>query len=170
MRLVDALLVFGVVAEFAGIVLLGFPDFLPAPIRFSRWLSRQWQRTANLVRRLFRKPPRAVVVTAGASSALGIAMSASAHVSTSATTLEGQVEYLLRRDQDAQREANQFAARLNRLEEESAERLIEARKQMEEHVARELDAAEQEYRPLRIAGTVALAIGLGCVTAATFLA
>jgi hypothetical protein len=41
---------------------------------------------------------------------------------------------------------------------------------MEGHVARELTAALEAYRPLRVAGTILLAIGLGCVTAAALLA
>jgi hypothetical protein len=40
---------------------------------------------------------------------------------------------------------------------------------MEEHVARELTAALEAYRPLRVAGTFALALGLACVTLATLL-
>jgi hypothetical protein len=38
------LVVVGVVAEFAGIVLLGFPDFVPGALRLSGWLRRQWRR------------------------------------------------------------------------------------------------------------------------------
>jgi hypothetical protein len=168
--LVAALLVVGVISEFAGIVLLGFPDFVPGAIRLSGWLRRQGRRTANRIRRLIGLKPRAVVHNVGAADAVGVSMSASAVVGTSETTLEGKVEYLLRRDQDAQRQANDFAWRVSRIEEESPERLAELRQQMEEHVARELTAALQVYRPLRVAGTIALATGLACVTTATFLA
>jgi hypothetical protein len=41
---------------------------------------------------------------------------------------------------------------------------------MEKHVSAELTASMEAYRPLRIVGTVALAVGLLCVTLATFLA
>jgi hypothetical protein len=58
---------------------------------------------------------------------------------------------------------------VGRLETESPRRLAEAREEMEAHVTRELEDALTEYRPLRIAGTIALAIGLACVTVATFL-
>jgi hypothetical protein len=60
--------------------------------------------------------------------------------------------------------------RLSKLEAESPRRLAELRRAMEAHVANELRAALEVYRPLRIAGTVALAVGLVCVTAAALLA
>jgi hypothetical protein len=167
---VAALLVIGAVSEFTGIVLLGFPDFLPGAIRVSAWLRRQGRRAANLLRRLVGKPPRGSVHKVGLDAAVGVEVSASAVVGTGATTLEGQVEYLLRRDQDAQRQANEFASRLNRLEAESPRRLAEVRQDMEKHVSAELTASMEAYRPLRIVGTVALAVGLLCVTLATFLA
>jgi signal transduction histidine kinase len=84
-------------------------------------------------------------------------------------SLEDKVEYLLRRDQDAQRRANELDARLDRLEAESTERLAELRGKMETHVAHELSTALEAYRPLRVAGTIALVIGLVCVTVATFV-
>jgi len=91
-------------------------------------------------------------------------------VSTSSEgTLEQKVEYLLRRDEDAQRRANELEARLGRLESESPRRLAELREAMEEHVARELTAALEAYRPVRVAGTGALVLGLACVTAAALL-
>jgi hypothetical protein len=40
---------------------------------------------------------------------------------------------------------------------------------METHVAHELSAALEAYRPLRVVGTIALVIGLACVTLATLL-
>jgi hypothetical protein len=40
---------------------------------------------------------------------------------------------------------------------------------MRTHVSGELAAAEEEYRPLRIFGTIALAVGLLCTTVANFV-
>ena len=51
-----------------------------------------------------------------------------------------------------QREANALAARVNDVEAEFTRRLADARQKVEEHVTRELKAAAEEYRPLRIAG------------------
>lgn len=84
-------------------------------------------------------------------------------MSPSDTTLESKVDFLMGR-------VELLEARLGGLEAESPQRLAELRRTMEEHVARELTAALKAYRPLRIAGTFSLAIGLACVTAATLLA
>jgi hypothetical protein len=164
------LYVVGVVAEFAGIVCLGFPDLLPGALRLSAWLGCQWHRATNRLRRLVGLKPRRVVHTVGAAGTVNLAGHISAVVSTSNVgSLEDKVEYLLRRDQDAQRRANELDARLDRLEAESTERLAELRGKMETHVAHELSTALEAYRPLRVAGTIALVIGLVCVTVATFV-
>jgi hypothetical protein len=160
------LFVLGVLVEFVGIVLLGFPDLLPGARRLSGWLRRQ----ENRLRRLIGRKPRHVVVTAGSAMSIAGGFSASGIVGTSETTLEGQVAYLLRRDQDAQREANALAARVKRLEADGPKHLDEAQRQMEQHVAAELAAARAEYREVRIAGTAALAVGLVLVTVATLIA
>jgi hypothetical protein len=165
-----ALLVIGALFELGGIVALGFPDLLPGAVRLSAWLRRFGRRVINRLRRLVRRKPLPVVVSAGVGGAIAGGISPTGAARTSETTLEGKVDYLLRRDQDAQRQASQFDTRLARLETESPRRLVELRRTMEEHVARELSAALEAYRPLRVAGTVALAIGLACVTAATLLA
>jgi hypothetical protein len=165
-----ALLVIGSVLQFGGIVALGFPDVRPGTLRLSRWLGRQWRRAANRLRRLVGRKPQEVVVTAGGALGVGVALGGTAIVSTGAPTLEGKVEYLLRRDEDVQRRMTELTVRLDRLEAESPERLAELRSEMETHVAHELSTALEAYRPLRVAGTIALVIGLACVTAATLLA
>jgi hypothetical protein len=124
MRSSAVLLVLGVVFEFAGIVLLGFPDFVPGAVRLSGWLRRRSRAVENRLRRLLRLPPRPVVHKAGADFGVGVELSASAVVGTGATTLEDKVEYLLRRDQDAQREANELARRVARVETESGTRPV----------------------------------------------
>jgi hypothetical protein len=161
-----ALFLIGALFELAGIVALGFPDLLPGAIRLSEWLRRQ----ENRLRPRVGLPPRPVVHTTSVSDGIVFGGSVSGVVSTSETTLEGKVEYLLRRDQDAQREVNALAARVNDLTAALTARLAEARQEMEEHVARELTAAQEAYRPLRTAGTIALATGLAFVTAAALLA
>jgi hypothetical protein len=169
--MVVALLVFGVLAEFAGIVLLGFPDFLPGALRLSAWLGRRGRRVLNRVRRLIGLPSLTTHVSIAAAGEYNLAGNVAALVvSREEGTLEEKVDFLLRRDQDAQRRLNDLEHRLNDLEGESPRRLEELRTAMEEHVARELSAALEAYRPLRIAGTVALFVGLACVTTATLLA
>jgi hypothetical protein len=63
-----------------------------------------------------------------------------------------------------------LAERVTLLETESPRRISEVRRVMEEHVARELTAALEAYRPLRVAGTVLLGVGLATGTAASLLA
>src|SRR5215211_821999 len=48
--------------EFVGIVLLGFPDFVPGAVRVSRWLRLRARRAENRLRRMLRRPPRRKVV------------------------------------------------------------------------------------------------------------
>jgi hypothetical protein len=165
-----ALLVIGSVFQLGGIVALGFPDLLPGALRLSRWLGRQGRRAANLLRRLLRRPPRGDVhVGAGTGTITLGGFPARGVVSTSATTLEEQLAYLLRRDQDVQVQTDALATRISRLETESPKQLEEARQQMEQHIADELAGLRAEYRPLRVAGTIAVVIGLACVTTATLL-
>jgi hypothetical protein len=79
--------------------------------------------------------------------------------------LERKVEFLLRRDEEAQRGINDLTARVASLEQESRRRLEELRGRMEAHVSTELSTAVAEYRPARIIGTIAVAIGLALATA-----
>src|SRR5918994_3358715 len=106
-----ALFLIGALFELAGIVALGFPDLLPGAIRLSEWLRRQ----ENRLRRRVGLAPRPVIHTTSVSDGIVFGGSASAVVGTSGTTLEGKVEYLLRRDEDAQHRTNEIAARVNDL-------------------------------------------------------
>jgi hypothetical protein len=84
--------------------------------------------------------------------------------------LERKVEFLLQRDQEAQSAANALAERVGTIERESPRRLDELQERMEAHVSTELAAALAEYRPARVIGTIALAIGLALATAANLIA
>jgi hypothetical protein len=106
--------------------------------------------------------PATVVVSAGN-------VSFSKSVSADAT-LERKVEFLLQRDQEAQSAANELGERVSAIERESPRQLDELRERMEAHVSTELVAALAEYRPARVIGTIALAIGLGLATAANLIA
>jgi hypothetical protein len=166
-----ALLVLGALAEFTGIVLLGFPDFLPGALRLSAWLGHRGRRALNRIRRLIGLPPLTTHISIAAAVELNLAGSIAALVvSREEGTLEEKVDFLLRRDQDAQRRLNELEHRLDDLEAESPRRLDELRAAMEEHVAREVAAVLEAYRPLRIAGTIALFVGLVCITTATLAA
>jgi hypothetical protein len=160
----------GAVSEFVGIALVASPDLVPGARGLSRRIA-PWLRTfENSVRRLFRLRGRNVVVTVGAAGSVGLTGSVSAVTSVAEdATLERKVDFLLRRDQEAENQANAQAERIATLERESAKKLAEVREQMETHVSTELAAASAEYRPARIIGALAVAIGLGFATAGNFL-
>jgi hypothetical protein len=109
-------------------------------------------------------------VTAGAALAWESALGASARASVrEGASLEDQVAFLLRRDQQAQERENALDARLTAIEGETPKRLDELRSGMELHVAEALAAAHRAYQEARIFGALLLVLGLGCVTAANFL-
>jgi hypothetical protein len=160
----------GAAIEFIGIGLVAFPDLVPGMRRLSRWITPRWRTFENRLRRLLRLRGRDVVVTVGAAGALALGGSVSAVTSMGEdATLEQKVDFLLRRDQEAQKQANVQAERLATLGRESEKKLAALREQMETHVATELAAASAEYRPARIIGAVAVAIGLTVSTVANFL-
>jgi hypothetical protein len=160
----------GAVIEFVGIVLLGFPDFVPGAVRLSQWLRVSARRVANRLRRVVRLPPRPTVVTLEGlvhGRSMGRA-SVTVAVSPGAT-LEEEVAFLLRRDQESQNRINALTERVAEIEGRTPAELEQLRARMEAHVAQELAAARDEYRPLRIVGTIALALGLICMSVANFL-
>lgn len=160
----------GACLEFAGIVLLGFPDFLPGALRLSRWLRVRERRVENRVRRLLRRPPRSTFVSVHAADELSVTDSVSLTKTVDSTASpEARVDFLLRRDQEAQRDVNVLKDRVHALESGTPRQIAAARSEMEAHVAQGLEEAMHAYRPLRVAGTIALALGLGCMTAANFL-
>jgi len=160
----------GASIEFAGIVFLGVPDLIPHADRLSRWLRPRARRVLNALRRLVRLPPRRTVVNLeGLVHARSIGQ-ASLTVSVRAdATVEEKVAFLLRRDQDSQSSINALTKRVAEIEGRTPRELEQLRAQMETHVAQELARARDEYRPLRIGGTIALAIGLICMSVANFL-
>jgi hypothetical protein len=160
------LFVLGAVFEFAGIMAIGAPDLLPGATRFAAWIGPRLRRIDNRIRRAFHLPRRPVVVELGSAGSVATAGRVTLLKSVkSDATLEEQVAFLLERDQEAQRDVGQLANQIADMEDLVRRRLGELRNEMTNHVAAERAAAEANYRPLRIIGTVALAIGLGLATA-----
>jgi hypothetical protein len=163
------LYVTGAVLELGGILLVAWPDLLPYAARASQALRVAAERIGDRLRRLLRRP-RHQVVHMGAADAVAIANSISVVVSPNPdATLEERVEYLLRREEEAQAKLNAHDERLRAIEKHVPERLDELRAETQEHVASELSAAESRYRPLRFVGALLLAVGLGLTTAGNFL-
>ena len=164
------LLIVGAFFEFAGVVLVAFPDLLPHATRFSAWLRRRTRRIANRLRRLFGLSPKHHVVNVSAAISAEGAMRASGVKGVRAdATLEEQVEFLLARDQEAQRKTNALSRRIDDIEDAIPRRLDELREQMHGHVEQRVTAAAEEHRELRALGAVALAIGLVCLSVANFV-
>ena len=152
------LLIVGALAEFAGIVLIGFPDFVPGALRLSNWLRPRVQRLRTGVRRLLRRPQPGVSHQRFATDSATVSDHAPVEqYGDPGATLEQQVEFLLMQDVKAQRQLNALRRRIDSLEKDMPRRLTALRGDMETHVAETQAAALAEYRPLRIAGTVALA-------------
>jgi hypothetical protein len=163
------LYVTGAVLELGGILLVAWPDLLPYAGLVSRWLRAAMRRVADRPRRLLRRR-RDVVVQVGAATATASAGSVSVVVSPNPdATLEERVEYLLRREQEAQAKLNTHDERIRAIEKHVPKRLDELRTETEEHVAGELSAAESRYRPLRFVGALLLAAGLGLTTSGNFI-
>jgi flagellar motility protein MotE (MotC chaperone) len=83
--------------------------------------------------------------------------------------LEERVQYLLRREQEAQKKLNEQDERLRAIEEQLPKRLDELRAETEEHVSKSITEAEWRHRPLRFVGALALLLGLVLTTWANFL-
>jgi hypothetical protein len=164
------LLIVGALVELTGIVLVGSPDLFPQAQRFSEWLRLRGRRVYDRVRRLLGRPV-VHTVSAGSSVSTAMGLSARAIVSVAAdASLEDKVAFLLRREQQTQERLADLAEGLTAQREGMARTLSEERASMEAHVADSLSAAHTAYLPLRLLGVALLAVGLGCVTATSFLA
>jgi hypothetical protein len=159
----------GAVLELGGIMLVGWPDVLPYAARVSRWLRSTTRRLVDPLRRALGLRRGHVVQVASAGGVTVGGFPASGIVSlTPDATLEEQVAYLLRREQEAQVKLNALDDRLRGMEDRVPKRLDALRAETEQHVADEISAAESRYRPLRFVGALALALGLALTTIANF--
>jgi hypothetical protein len=90
---------------------------------------------------------------------------ASAVVSSEATTLESKVEFLLRRDAEAQQHMNKLVERVMDLEERVARETEALRQHAEDRIESRIEETQWEYRVVRWWGVGALVAGLGLSTA-----
>jgi hypothetical protein len=164
------LLIGGAAFELFGIVLIAAPDLVPGARRAGAWLSVRTQREVDRLRLAIRRPRHQVVQVPGLAHARAMGNPPSVRISVNAdASLDEKVAYLLSRDQDAQRVVNDLAGRVAAIETQLPGQLATLRDEMRTHVAAELAASEADYRPARIGGTIALAIGLVLVTVANFV-
>jgi hypothetical protein len=164
------LLVVGASMELAGIVLVGSPDLFPQAQRVSEWLRLRGQRIYERVRRVLGRPVHQTVTgSAGLATAVGLSGRGIVSVAADAS-LEDKVAFLLRRDEQTQGRLADLAESVSALRDETATTLSQERTRMEMHVAHSLREAHEAYLPLRLLGVLLLTLGLGCTTAANFLA
>jgi hypothetical protein len=160
----------GAALELLGIVLVASPDLVPWALRLVQWIRPRWRRIENRLRRLVGLSPRPIIHEVGIGGAIAVGGNVSAVVGIGPDrSVEEKVAFLLRRDADTQRELNALAERIDSIEAEGQKRAAELRAEMEAHVARELAAANEDYRIARISGAVVLGFGLALTTAANFV-
>jgi hypothetical protein len=165
----SGLYIAGAFIEFLGIILVGSPDLFPQARRVSGWIGLGYRRVTNRFWRLIGRP-RSKIVSLGLAGEVSTSGSLSAvKVTTSVGTIGQKVDFLLRRDEEAQRHVNELRERIRVLEGKIASGLETARAEMEDHVTHALRTAHEAYLPLRIVGVVALVVGLGLVTAGNFV-
>ena len=135
----------------------------------SAWMRRRARLALNRVRQLLRMDLRTEAVEARVTLEATANVQASGEVRAQPdSTIAEKVAFLLRRDQDGQRHLNRLAERVGIIETETPRRLEQLGDELKAHVERQLTVVAEAYRPLRIVGTIALALGLLAVTIATF--
>ena len=159
----------GAVIEFVGIVLVASPDLVPYEQRLSAWLTRQYARAVDRLRRLLRRP-RHVTVHVNAAGAIATA----GHVTTKKSirddaTVEEKVRFLLTRDEEAQRDVQVLDRRIAELQTTIDSKLGALRSTMTAHVAESLDSAHREYLALRLVGVAFVVVGLTLATLGNFV-
>lgn len=164
-----ALLVSGAAFELCGIIAVAWPDLIDPGRRISAWLRNRYEIIRHRLSRLLGRPRRHT-----ASSGLGVYgltghAAGLVHGVREDASLEEKVAFLIRRNELTQERMDEVGARLTAIEEGTPERLEELRFAMERHIAEAIDIAHRAYLPLRIVGAVLLVVGLGSVTAASFV-
>jgi hypothetical protein len=159
----------GAVIELAGIVLVASPDLFPGAIRLAAWSRQRLRQVETRIRRLLRRKPRSIVHAVHASDSIQISGSASAVVSTGARTLEEKVEYLLRRDTEAQDHMNKLVDRVKSQEERLTRKIDTLRAYLEGHIDHRIAEVHRDYQTARFIGVAALVLGLGLSTAANLV-
>ena len=157
------LVIVGAALQLAGIFALAWPDARPFMRRLNAWLGRHF-------RRFLARRPKHHTVT------LGTAMSAEAAIRISGVTALREdadpaeaVEWLLKRDREAQEAENRLAGRLADLEAAHVKDLEAARNAMEAQVDARIEGERLAYRPLRVVGAVLLVAGVACSTVGALL-
>jgi hypothetical protein len=164
---------FGGSAEFFGLLLVAAPELVPilqsiGAAAAGGWRSlRALQRkaAARLLRLLGRPQHQRVVVGAGGVTAGGH-LSGSGRVSHSpGATLEGKVDYLLRRDQQVQDALERLNLSLEAMPGRWQAAIAETSETLRGEHSRALEQLREHHLQPRLLGILLLAVGVGLATA-----
>jgi hypothetical protein len=158
----------GAILQFIGIIFVAALDLFRWLERAAVWTAERLRRT---IRRAFRRLPRRVRNYLEASAGtLGTAGAlATQHVRTTGTSIDEQVDFLLRRDKATQEAISRINERLDKTGEAVATGFDALRDESRSELATAIASAQADFRRARIFGAVALTVGLGLSTAAAFL-
>jgi hypothetical protein len=163
------LVVLGVAFDLAGIVLIGAADVMPGlrrrAARFAAWLDRLWR----WFRRVMLRRPTHVTHQASIGGAVALGGRIAAVTGTSATTLEGKVDYLLRESERTQHRLNDLERTTEERHEQLESDLARLNRELVDHVDQALRIAFAEYATARRLGIACLGVALALWTIAAFL-
>jgi hypothetical protein len=160
------LYIVGAIFELVGIVMLAAPDWNTYTRRLGSLTRRIFDRVLALIRRLLRRPKHVTAHAVDLGLAIETNLSGSAIVGQGpGASIEDRIAFLLRRDEQTQRDVNELRGRVEAIERESPEKLAALRVELEQHVSTQLEIDRADYRAGRALGAVLLAIGLGISTA-----
>jgi hypothetical protein len=164
-----AFYIFGAVAELIGIVLVAAPDLVPGAVRVAGWARRRSRKIGNQLRRRIGLKPKSTAHGVEVTATARTSATVSAVKSSGAATLEAKVEFLLTRDQEAQRDVNLLGERVDRLESALSRELTSLQHHIEGRIGERLAAAQADYRAARVVGAVSLVVGLALGTSANLM-
>lgn len=162
--------IMGAVLDLIGIVLIASPDLVPWAVRMAARLRVLEQSIENRLRRLLRIGPRGRIASLSATVTGGASVSAVVTRGLSpGASIEQQVAYLLRRDEDAQTTFNAFASRVERIERETPAQLNALRTELQSHVEDRVSQRLADLRAARLWGVAFLMAGLALGSVANLL-
>jgi hypothetical protein len=133
--------------------------------RLTAWLDRMWR----WIRRVVFRRPKHVTHYVSAGGAIAVGGHDSAVTSTSATDVEGKVDYLLRESERTQRRLDELERSAEDRHEEIKSDLARLNRELVDHVDGAIRTALAEYASARQLGLACLGIALVLWTAAALV-
>ncbi len=133
-----AFYIFGALAELMGIVLVASPDRVPGAVRLAGWALIESRKIGYQLRARIRLRPKSTTHSAEVAATAQTSGTVSAIKSSGAKTLEAKVEFLLTRDQEAQRGVTLLSNRLAQLENSVSRELTSLKDHVEGRIGERL--------------------------------